>query len=128
MTSASLLTAPTLAADEPTSLVTAPLAYGYLRVPGDVPDHEVKALEDQVMDYAGQLGCTFAGFFFEFRSGMATAFNDLIEELRRTRALYVIVPSLRHVAYHRLLREVRLSRLESDTGVEVLELSALVEA
>ncbi|EOD69363.1 recombinase family protein [Amycolatopsis vancoresmycina] len=99
-----------------------PLAYGYLRVPADAPDHQVKALEDQLMDYADQQGCTFAGFYFEFNGGMTTAIDDLIEELRRTRAPYVIVPSLRHVAYNRLLQEIRLCRLEFETGAQVLTL------
>lgn len=110
--------------DEPAGLTIPPLAYGYLRVPADMPDQQVKAMEDQLMDYADQLGCRFGGFFFEFRGGLAAAFNDLLEELRRTRAPYVIVPSLRHVAHHRLLREIRLSSLESDTGTQVLDLSA----
>lgn len=109
--------------DDEAPPLTAPLAYGYMRVPADLPDHQVKALEDRLMAYADQQGYTFAGFFFEFQCGMATAFNDLIEELRRTQAPYVIVPSLRHVAYHRVLREVRLSRLEFETGAQVIDLS-----
>ena len=112
-----------LSDEEPRPVAPQPLAYGYLRVPADMPDHQIKALEDQLMDYAGQQGCRFAGFFFEFHGGMAVAFNDLIEELKRTRAPYVIVPSLRHVAYNRIFQDVRLARLEIDTGAQVLALS-----
>ena len=99
-----------------------PLAYGYLRVPHDMPDDEVGALEHGLCRHAEQLGLEFGGFFFEFDRGMATAFNALLEELKRAEARHVLVPSLRHLSAHPLLQGLRLARLESEAGAEVIAL------
>ncbi|MET8851756.1 hypothetical protein [Amycolatopsis sp. NPDC004625] len=116
MTSATLPAFPASARDE--SAIRS--AYGYLRVPADVPDHEMLCLEQALIAFAQSEGLSFAGFFFEFRSGSRAGFNELIAELRRVGARHVVVPSLRHLAVNSLLQNAMQDRLAIDAGAEVL--------
>src|SRR4051812_18372718 len=62
MTASILLAPPSpLARDEPTSLITGPLAYGYMRVPADAPDHRVRRVEQAVARFAAAKGLYFVG-------------------------------------------------------------------
>jgi|GEM_PF-1749419 len=105
---------------EPTGLVALPRAYGYMRVPCDVPDDRVQALEQAVRRFAHSQGLHFATFFFEFHCGSREAFDDLIAELIRTEARHVVVPSLRHLAHNRLLQEQMLEHLSFTARAQVL--------
>ncbi|MEV6826661.1 hypothetical protein [Amycolatopsis sp. NPDC051102] len=116
MTSATLPDSPASIRDEP----AAPSAYGYLRVPADVPDHEMLCLEQALIAFAESEGWSFAGFFFEFRSGSRAGFNELIAELVRAGAHHVVVPSLRHLAAYTLLQNAMQDRLAIDAGAEVV--------
>ena len=98
----------------------APRAYGYMRVPCDVPDDKVRQLENQVVAYAEKRGLRFAGFFFEFQCGSREAFDDLVAELVRADAHHVIVPSLRHLAHNALLQDQMLDHLSFTARAQVL--------
>jgi DNA invertase Pin-like site-specific DNA recombinase len=95
-------------------------AYGYMRVPCDVPDDKVRQLERDVIAYAETHGLHFVQFFFEFHCGSREAFEDLIAELVRTDVRYVVVPSLRHLAHNRLLQEQMLEHLSFTARAQVL--------
>ena len=122
------LAAPPLRGDEPQAPATAPLAYGYMRVPNDVPDHKVRQLEQAVIRFAGERGLYFVSFFFEFNCGSREAFNELVTELVRADAHYVIVPSLRHLALNTLLQDVMQDRLALDARAVVLAMRHGAEA
>jgi hypothetical protein len=119
MTSSTLLAPPPHVPDEPTSLITAPLAYGYMRVPAHVPDHKVRGLEQAVIQYARTLGLYFVSFFFEFHCGSREGFDELASELVRADAHHVVVPSLRHLALSTLLQDAMCERLALDARAEV---------
>lgn len=61
--------------------------------------------------------------FYEFVCGSHEAFEELNRELQRVDAHHVVVPSLRHLAKHRILQNSMLFRLEYEANAEVLELS-----
>jgi hypothetical protein len=105
--------------DEGASLVTAPLAYGYMRVPAEAPDWKVRRLEQSVIRYAGRGGLTFAQFFFEFHCGSREGFDDLVTELVRSEARHVVVPSLRHLAHNAHLQIAMCDQLELAAGAQV---------
>jgi hypothetical protein len=119
MTSATLLTPPSLADDEPTTLVTAPLAYGYMRVPADVPDHRVRRVEQAVTRFAAAKGLYFVSFFFELDCGSREGFDELITELVRADAHHVVVPSLKHLALNELLQAAMREQLVLEARAEV---------
>lgn len=100
--------------------VPLPRAYGYMRVPCDVPDDKVQQLEHDVVAYAEGNGLHFVQFFFEFHCGSREAFDELVAELVRTGARYVVVPSLRHLAHNRLLQDMMLERLSFAARARVL--------
>lgn len=102
-----------------TTRLTVPLAYGYMRVPAGLPDHNVRGLEQAVIRYAHGLGLHFVNFFFEFHCGARDAFDDLVTELVRVDAQHVVVPSLRHLALNTLLQDAMRERLTLDTGAQV---------
>ncbi|MFD9888242.1 hypothetical protein ACFWY9_02785 [Amycolatopsis sp. NPDC059027] len=102
------------------SPATAPRAYGYMRVPCDVPDDKVRKLESQVVTYAENCGLRFVCFFFEFHCGSREAFDELVAELVRTDAHYVVVPSLRHLAQNSLLQDQMLDHLNFAARAQVL--------
>ncbi len=120
---ATLPVSPPPACDEPAT----PLAYGYLRVPDHAPDHEVLRLEQALVAFAEAKGLSFAGFFFEFRSGSRAAFNELIGELVRAGAHHVVVPSLRHLALNTLVQDAMQDRLALDAEAEVLPMCPFVK-
>lgn len=105
--------------DEPPAIFARPLAYGYMRVPADVPDLKVRGMEQAVIQFARNQGLYFVTFFFEFDSGSREGFNELVTELVRADARHVVVPSLRHLARNALLQDVMRERLALDAGAEV---------
>lgn len=98
----------------------APCAYGYMRVPGDVPDDKVRKLENQLVAYAENHGLRFVRFFFEFHCGSREAFEELVAELVRADVHHVVVPSLRHLAQNGLLQDQMLDYLRFRARAEVL--------
>ncbi|EOD63942.1 hypothetical protein [Amycolatopsis vancoresmycina] len=120
MTASSLLSVPTLSADDkPTALLPAPPAYGYLRVPVDVPDRRARELELAVIRFAESRSLNFVSFFFDSDFGVRGGFTELVAELVRANARHVVVPSLRHLARHARLQDAMQDRLVLDAGAEV---------
>ena len=114
----------TMEIEEPSRLdaVAPPLAYGYMRVPCEVPDQKVRRLEQALRTLATASGLQLVTFFFEFSCGSHEAFDELVTELGRADAHYVVVPSLRHFAHSPLLQNMMLARLEFEAAAEVFEL------
>jgi DNA invertase Pin-like site-specific DNA recombinase len=104
------------------SAALSPLAYGYMRVPSDLPDAKVRRMEHELRRFAERRGWCLATIFSEFTCGQHDAFHELIQELRRAEAHYVVVPTFRHLARNRLLQNSLLARLEFDAEAEVFEL------
>jgi hypothetical protein len=119
MTCATLLAPPTLAGDEPTRLITAPLAYGYMRVPADVPDHRVRRVEQAVARFAASKGLYFVSFFFELQCGSREGFDELLTELVQADAHHVVVPSLKHLALNELLQTAMREQLAAGANAKV---------
>jgi hypothetical protein len=101
-----------------------PLAYGYMRVPCDIPDDKVCRMEYELRRFAEGKGFCLAAIFSEFVCGVHDAFNELVQELRRVDAHCVVVPTFRHLARNVMLQNCLLNRLEFDACAEVF---ALVE-
>ncbi|MEU0537085.1 recombinase family protein [Amycolatopsis tolypomycina] len=108
--------------EEPRLTALPPLAYGYMRVPCDVPDDKVRKLEQRLRAFAASHGLYFVTFFFEFSCGSREAFDELVTELQRADAHYVVVPSFGHFARSVLLQNSMLAQLEHDAQAEVLAL------
>lgn len=96
-----------------------PLAYGYMRVFCDVTEEDVYSLERRIQECAEALGFQFATTFQEIVSGSHVVFRNLIEELQRSGAEHVIVPSFNHFSRNSILQDLMLMDLESDAEVEV---------
>lgn len=90
--------------------VPVPRAYGYMRVPPDIPDNKVQRLERRVTNYAETKGPHFAQSTFEFHSGSHKAFDELVAELVRIDARFVVVPSLRQLAQNDFLQSQMLEQ------------------
>jgi hypothetical protein len=99
-----------------------PLAYGYMRVPCDIPDDKVQRMERELRRSADGKGLFLTAIFSELVCGAHDAFNDLLQELQRTDAHYVIVPTFRHLARSVMLQNCLLTRIEFDAHAEVFEL------
>jgi DNA invertase Pin-like site-specific DNA recombinase len=102
-----------------------PPAYGYMRVPCDIPDDKVHHMEQQLRHFASREGWFFATIFSEFTCGAYDAFNELVQELQRADAHHVVVPTFRHLARNLMLQNILLTRLEFDAQAEVFELTQL---
>lgn len=96
-----------------------PLAYGYMRVFCDVTEEDVRSVERRIQECAQELGFQLATTFQETVSGSHDALQELIEELQRSEAEHVIVPSFNHFSKHSILQRLLLEQLEEDTGAEV---------
>ena len=102
--------------------IARPLAYGYMRVPCDVPDVKVQRLEQALRAFAALRGLYLVPFFFEFSCGSQEAFHELKTELQRADAHHVVIPSLRHLARSILLQNTMLGQLELEAAADVLVL------
>jgi DNA invertase Pin-like site-specific DNA recombinase len=100
-----------------------PLIYGYMRLRGDEPESDIRQMELVLKDYAEREGYCLATIFYEEDNGTRSAFEELIEELKRSEAHCVIVPAIEHLSGHALLRISMIVRLEEMAGASVLTLS-----
>ncbi len=100
-----------------------PLAYGYMRVDSDARDGDIMQMELVLKDYAEREGYCFAAIFHEYDATNRAAFDELIEELQRTEARCVIVPTMEHLSIHPLLRVNLVMRLEEKAQAKVLTIS-----
>jgi DNA invertase Pin-like site-specific DNA recombinase len=98
-----------------------PLAYAYMQVPCDIPDEKVRRMEHEIRCFAERKGWCLAAIFSEFVCGAHDALNELVRELKRADAHYVVVPTFRHLARNPLLLNILLMRLEFEGQAEVFE-------
>ncbi|MFE3141894.1 recombinase family protein [Streptomyces scopuliridis] len=96
-----------------------PPAYGYMRVFSDAADHEAYALEEDMKHFADEYDLQLTAIYHEFVPGSLDAFNELVEVLRSTGAVNVILPSLRDLCENNVLQNALLDRLEFGFSAEV---------
>ncbi|WP_146073774.1 hypothetical protein [Amycolatopsis sp. CA-126428] len=108
-------------------LVKLPRAYGYMRVPCDIPDEKVFRLEQEVRAFAESRGRYLVSFFFEFHCGSHEAFEELVEELVRQDVHCVVVPSLRHLAHHARLQDLMLEQMNRVASAEIMAMRERTE-
>ncbi|MFI9332054.1 recombinase family protein [Kitasatospora sp. NPDC052868] len=99
-----------------------PLIFGYMRVPDDMPDEEVKLVEDQMLAYAEAQGGALGAVFHEFVHGSLSAFEELVRAVEQSGAPHAVVPSYRDLALTRALQDVMILRIEYATGAQVAAL------
>lgn len=88
-----------------------PLIYGYMRIDGAEPDQDIRDTERDLRGLAEVEGYCFATIFHEFEPGSQRAFLALVEELQRSGAHHVVVPSLEHLARNEVLQNIMLTQL-----------------
>jgi DNA invertase Pin-like site-specific DNA recombinase len=98
-----------------------PLLYGYMRVDQDAREADLEQVELTFRFIAEQEGFCLAATFYE-DDGRRSAFCELIHELKRSEARHVIVPTMEHIARHRILRKSLLDQLQDETGAQVISL------
>lgn len=93
-----------------------------MRVVADDPDQDIIDGEQHLTNFAEVEGYCFAETFHEFEPGSQRAFMALAEELWRSEARHVVVPSLEHLARNRILQNIMLTHLKywADAQVWVL--------
>ena len=104
-----------------------PLIYGYMRLDPEAPDNDIRQMEIALRYYAETNGYCFAITFYEDLShdgSDRSAFAELVEELQRSEARHVIVPTTDHFSAHPLLRTSMLLQLENEAHAQVHTLSA----
>lgn len=101
-------------------LVMRHLICGYMRVTYEEPDENTRRAEHVLRTFAAAGGFCLTTIFHEHDPGSHAAFHALTEELRRTRARHVLVPSLAHLSSHPLLRDSLLTHLERHASAQVL--------
>src|SRR5215475_467631 len=97
-----------------------PLAYGYLRVPDDMPDELACELQQAIRRQAEDEGFCLASTYYEDVSCTMRAWDQLVEELKRTEAHTVIVPTEDHLSPNKILRDSMVAMLGLVAGAWVL--------
>ncbi|HEX3781447.1 MAG TPA: recombinase family protein [Pseudonocardiaceae bacterium] len=98
------------------------LLYGYLRVSDETDDASVCQMEHGIRGFARAKGFCLAGYVYEYQSGCRPGFETLIEELQRSGARHVVVPSLGHLSGSSIISGHLLARLEIEARAKVHEL------
>lgn len=88
--------------------------------PDTATDDELTHTVHAMQVFAGAEGLCYVTTFFEWQTGTHAAFYEMVEELKRTEARYVVVPSFDHLSTHRLLLSYLVDRLELDADTMVL--------
>ncbi|MFJ6984471.1 MULTISPECIES: recombinase family protein [unclassified Streptomyces] len=99
-----------------------PLIFGYMRVPDDMTDEEVRRKQDDMTLYAEVEGFTLATVFYEFMDGAINVFSEMAEAVKRAEAGHVIVPAYRDLALTRPLQEAMALHLEQKAGARIVSL------
>lgn len=95
------------------------VAFAYIRVPCAAEPAKVEQLHATVVAGAQAAGLTLGRVFSEDARDPASAFNELVSELRQRGVHDVIVPSLRHFASSPDLQQAMKSYLEQEAGARV---------
>lgn len=97
-----------------------PRAYGYMYAPNDLDAAEIDRRADDITRYAESGGYELARTYFEWDARLKPALNELIAELQRTNARYVLVRSLREFSENSAFQEAICERLVSLTQATVI--------
>src|SRR5262249_2976783 len=89
-----------------------PLAYGYMRVPDDMPDELAYELQQAITRQAADEGFCLVSTYYEDVPCTMRAWDQLLEELKRTEAHTVIVPTEDHLSTNKIMRENMATTLE----------------
>ena len=85
-----------------------PLAYGYLRVPDDMPNELARELQQAIKKQAESEGFCLVSAYRENAPCAMRAWGQLVEELKRAQAHTVIVSTGHHLSTNRIMRESML--------------------
>src|SRR5262249_28414345 len=88
-----------------------PLAYGYMRMPDDMPDELACELQQAIKRRAEDEGFCLVSTYYEDVPCTMRAWDQLLEELKRTEAHTVIVPAEEHLSTNRIMRESMVAML-----------------
>ncbi|WP_407561237.1 recombinase family protein [Streptomyces sp. 184] len=80
------------------SAISAPIAYGYLRVGTDGTGEQVRRLEDGIRAYAEHRGLALRGIYRETGSGLRL--DRMASTVQGAGATHVILPSLEQITNH----------------------------
>ena len=100
---------------------TLPPIYGYMRIERHQSEDTLHSLEAGLRLYAEAQGYQLVRIFQEFVPGCHRTFAALVDQLKRTDAHHVVVPSMEHLARHPLLQIHMVIRLELEAHAEVFE-------
>lgn len=98
------------------------LAYGYMYVPDDALDEDVRRDEIAVRARAAMDDLHLVTIVVETRYGFGAALDGLRRELVRRSARHVIVPSVSHFGESHLLQSMMITRL-GDDAIDLIELA-----
>lgn len=97
-----------------------PLAFGYLNPRPFTSSDDVAELKRELSAHANREGFSLADIYVEQIDSSASAFNALIEAMKRDEAPAVVVPALYHLARFPGLQLAMKEHLERETGARVL--------
>jgi hypothetical protein len=97
-----------------------PLIIGYLNPRPFTSDEEVARLKRELTSYADREGFSLADIYVEQVGSHASAFNALIDAVKRQDVQAVVVPALYHLARFPGLQLAMKELLERETGARVL--------
>jgi len=97
-----------------------PLAYGYMRVPDDTPDELACELQQAIKRQAEDEGYCLVSIYYEDVPCTMHAWSQLVEELERTEAHTVIVPTEDHLSTNKIMRDSMITMLSLHAGAWVL--------
>lgn len=101
-----------------------PLVYGYVRVEENAPPGERRKLEDELRARVESRGLCFGATFYDVVPGPRGGLRELTEELRRSEARLVVVPTLDHLSKHPGVRAELLKGLREEAHATVVPLAA----
>ncbi|MER0445989.1 recombinase family protein [Streptomyces sp. NPDC051644] len=97
-----------------------PVIYGYMRLTAtDVEGDESERVRRQLATYAEREGFTLDQVFTEHISANESAFQAMLDAIRRTDVKNVIVPSLWHFARLPGLQNAMREHIEQETGARL---------
>ncbi|MGV9340586.1 recombinase family protein [Streptomyces sp. NPDC003688] len=97
-----------------------PLMYGYMRTIAN-PDEpeEIERIRRELNSYAEHEGFSLEQLFCESISSPDSAFQTMLDTIKRTEVKNVIVPSLWHFARLPGLQEAMRQHIEQETGARI---------
>ncbi|MFG2377627.1 recombinase family protein [Streptomyces sp. NPDC048504] len=92
-------------------MTESPTAYGYMRVPKDASDNEVRALEEQIESYAQRCGFDLRGIHEEHDGVLML--DLMARTVQEDNVKHVIVPSLENLSTHLAVQVVMVQMIHA---------------